>query len=1028
MGAAAHVDVTDLASSGWGVIFGPDVNDDVISALHPLLDHRKEQATRVHERYYKEYKYAGESKAEFLQKEGAGWGPADPAHVPYYILLVGDPRTLPFEFQYDLDIQHAVGRIHFDDTEDYEIYAKGVVATEAAASVSLPQEIALFGVENKDDEASQRMMRKLVHPWMNLITEKYRHLTTHLREEASKARLHELIGGGATPALLITASHSISFPANDPRQVARQGALICSDWPGPSGHKAVERDHYFAAEDLGECDLKGMIAFLFSDYSAGTPELDSFSTASLREPHQIAQYPFVSKLAQRLLSRQALAVVGHIGRTWIFSPSSTKIRANIFESTFMGLLEGHRVGFTMEYINQHHAELRAELADISDARKNGRPAGDGNYLIRVKRAMHNSRNWVVIGDPAVRLSLEIDSFREGGKFITEKLIEDEPAPVGKIATERSTTKESARAGTVLGATNDLPGLQDQLSYTDYVKAFVELIGSRNTHLPLTIGIYGSWGTGKTFLLKNIAAQLKSGERESAQPVYVVAFDAWEYSAHREIWPGLVREIMEGLERRMPWRSWKRFGIRCRRNFKRQWRYGKGPLVLFTIVSILMLLILAAAALFTNSDIKLFFSALNIVLAAGLAGFLKRILDTPLGQWVSTVFKTKEYGEHHAYMEDIRDDLEFLRKQLKPENARMLVVIDDLDRCEPQRAVEMLKAVNLLLNFESFVVVLGIDARVTTCAIEKHYEGVLGEAGASGYEYLDKIIQIPFRIPRPNRMQLKQFIDEQLEVSPEEEPEVASEPSLTAAPPEASSADEPNKAKPLSEKPAHQEQPEPDGKPPLEKTPIEPKIEDRDLGFTFAEHGAFVDLIPFLNPNPRCMKRLFNVYRLIRRLAQSRAADELLETPASTIHLMVLSAQWPYTTYMMMRCFEDLALLPEEERAELHIPEEDPLPFLLKRARDYVDPQQQKHFDYDIEVLDRLLADSTLPRVNWGQLGVGREFMIHFNPAVEFATSHLPPAGGAKEDSSAGGVIDSQAGTGTERKSGMNKQEQTSVDD
>ena len=91
------------------------------------------------------------------------------------------------------------------------------------------------------------------------------------------------------------------------------------------------------------------------------------------------------------------------------------------------------------------------------------------------------------------------------------------------------------------------------------------------------------------------------------------------------------------------------------------------------------------------------------------------------------------------MEEIKHDLEDLQKNLKGD--RILVVIDDLDRCEPDKAVEVLRAINLLLTFESFIVCLGIDARVITRAIERHYEDLLAESRASGYEYLEKIVQI-----------------------------------------------------------------------------------------------------------------------------------------------------------------------------------------------------------------------------------------------------------------------------------------------
>ena len=57
--------------------------------------------------------------------------------------------------------------------------------------------------------------------------------------------------------------------------------------------------------------------------------------------------------------------------------------------------------------------------------------------------------------------------------------------------------------------------------------------------------------------------------------------------------------------------------------------------------------------------------------------------------------------------------------------------------------------------------LGIDARVITRAIERHYEDLLAESGASGYEYLEKIVQIPFRIPDPSDDDVMRFLLKQL---------------------------------------------------------------------------------------------------------------------------------------------------------------------------------------------------------------------------------------------------------------------------
>jgi hypothetical protein len=423
------IEPQNLAKAGWAVVFPDSTPAPVRDALQPLVKHR---ATKVpQDRCLVLDYHAGEGFRAWLNRHGADIGKISPSKIPYYVLLVGGPGDIPFEFQYLLDVEYAVGRLAFDRPEEYRQYAESVAAYETAAAPPTAREVAFWATRHRGDFPTQLSADSLVGPLYDGVAgdpdegepvARMFGFESRLFKgpDATKANLAQLLhapGAAARPSLLFTASHGLGWPRDDERQAAAQGALLCQDW---SGLGSMLPAHYLAAADVADdARVHGLVAFLFACYGAGTPRLNDFLFGPNQPPADsderlLADRAFMAALPRRLLSHPqggALAVIGHIERAWAhsiqplddqFNPLPTVgPQLTMFRNCVGRILSGDPVGHATKDISEKFANVAVLLLTLIGP--TGGTAATDEKLVNTWIERSDLQNYVLLGDPAVRL-------------------------------------------------------------------------------------------------------------------------------------------------------------------------------------------------------------------------------------------------------------------------------------------------------------------------------------------------------------------------------------------------------------------------------------------------------------------------------------------------------------------------------------------------------------------------------------------------------------------------------------------------
>ena len=410
---ADYYDPRSLADTGWAVLFGPHVTQRVKDALRPLLDHRRNQVNN--DVLFKVFDgpdayIPGETAAEWLERRSVPMSDVVPLNgVPFYVMIVASPHDIPFEFQYGLDLYWGVGRLWFSSPEEFAQYSMSVVTYEISKELSTTKQMAVYATCNEGDEATHILTEVLAKPMVyGTATNKPFgqqqgwNIVPYIEGAATKAALVDICAGkvpNGPPAIIFTGSHGMVFRSGDHRQKSQQGAIITQEWKAGG---APTRDQYFAAADLPSTPrIHGLIHILFCCYGGGWPQHDSYVLAD--QPPEVGPRPRVARLPQAMLADPhggALAVVAHVDRVWSMTFDQTEHEAHVngFQAVLERIMSGDRIGHATDRFNQHWASLSNDLSHAL-GRKNPNPSELKNKWL----ARDNTRNFVLYGDPAVRI-------------------------------------------------------------------------------------------------------------------------------------------------------------------------------------------------------------------------------------------------------------------------------------------------------------------------------------------------------------------------------------------------------------------------------------------------------------------------------------------------------------------------------------------------------------------------------------------------------------------------------------------------
>ena len=249
--------------------------------------------------------------------------------------------------------------------------------------------------------------------------------------------------------------------------------------------------------------------------------------------------------------------------------------------------------------------------------------------------------------------------------------------------------------------------------------------------PVTIGVHGDWGAGKSSILEMIEDSLDGDD-----DVLCIKFNGWRFQGFEDAKIALIEGIVTELVEKRPFVT--EAGEAVKNIFRRiDWlklaRHGGG--LAFTALS----------GIPTPDQVK----AVVGTVRGALAEPEKLATQENFDAAIDGVQGLLKPGESKNVPEEIGEFRKAFDELLKQAGVKQLIVlIDDLDRCLPDIAIETLEAVRLFVFTKRTAFVVAADEAMIEYSVRKHFPELPDTTGPRDYarNYLEKLIQVPFRIP------------------------------------------------------------------------------------------------------------------------------------------------------------------------------------------------------------------------------------------------------------------------------------------